>query len=866
MADLIFGAKNGLLDNVKQQLRFGVDVNYRDQKDGATALYWAACSGHASVISVLLDAAADVNVTVKWGSTALHAAADRGHTECMKLLLEHNADPNIQNQNGDAPLHLAAYRGYEKACLILLEFNVDVTIPNKGGKNAQQEAQAGQHFELAKILEEKSRGRLAASYPQYQPNRKTAVGRLPSTGYSNSDQEFKMAANFNITPNIMGNSVGFGNLPMRTDPVFGDTRDLLPAVPSRNMPVQKTFSAPPSPSEKITTSNKQREGGSPGSYMYAMQMTNQEAKGIIDDLQLKLAMAESEKDALKSKIANVAEKRYFEDSSLSLTTMESNSLQRVKNELSLTKQALSKSEQKNKQLENALAKKSNIQNPLNNLSASPGDNSQTPHNIASAAKSADFGLQLIKAISGIGKMFSSRDTNLFPIMSSSLEDMSSVTLQLYQTKLLDRLKSGKISLKKWRNCKLDRPGQVWTMGHQYKIVKKGQFSKTVNILLTRHTSVAFEILHHDKKYIMKVMPNEPDVQNIHFPGRNADYRSFNPVRNEQEVLLRLPPHSNLVSVLHHYEIPLRKLDSNFSHIRDQKTTIAIMPEYLMTLCKLMGVQQQNLSVPYALSENFFQQVLLQILKALAHLQDNSIAHRDIKPDCVYITESLQVVLGGFRMAMKLTGPSGQPIQFSKSCQIGAGNPWAWTPELKKWEKDGPPKSWERKVFLTQVYESTDIYNLGRMVFTLMKHERPEPQSTPNMIAHCGMTDWRVVPAGYSKPFTDLLQEMFAKDPQDRPTVKEAILRTSMMLYGPKIDEVQSQQDCDLWVVSQCSRLVAQMPDLRDRDCSNMATEELAHALDWELCTDYLTEVSNNELWQLICSLHRRSGHRKEMNT
>ncbi|XP_071966097.1 uncharacterized protein [Antedon mediterranea] len=858
MADLIFGAKNGLLEKVKQQLGLGVDVNHCDSKDGATALYWAACSGHSSVVSILLEYAANVNQTVNWGSTALHAAADRGHTKCMKLLLEHNANPNIQNQNGDTPLHLAAFRGHERACLILLDFDVDLTIPNKGGKNAKQEAQAGQHFELAKMLEEKSKGRLPASYPRYQPNMK----RQPSNGYSSSDQELKK---YNIMPDKKRYGVSVGDVPTRTDPVFGDTRDIFPTISSRNQPVHKTFSAPPSPSEKSNL-YKPKEGGSPGNYVYAMQLASQDAKGIIDDLQLKLAMAESEKDALKSKIEKVAEKRYFEDSSLSTASIEDSSIQRVKSELALTKQALCNLEQRNKQLENAISgQRASMQTPMNNLSGVTFDHARTPRNIASAIKHPDFGLQLIKAISEIGKMFNERDTSLFPIMSNTLADISSVTLQQNQKKLLDHLNNVKCNFKKWRTCRLDRPGQVWNMGHQYKLVQKSQFTKTVNYLLTRHISVAFEILHQDKKYIMKVMPIQPDIPNINFLG-NGSKNSFNAVKNEREVLLNVPAHSNLVTVLHYFELPLRYLDPNLSNLRDQRATMALMPEYLMTLCKLMKVQNQNPSIAFALCETFFQQVLLQILKALSHLQDHDIAHRDIKPDCVYITESLQVVLGGFRMAMKLTEQNGQPIQFTNRSQIGAGNPLAWTPELKKWEKEGPPKTWERKIMLSQVYESSDIYNFGRLIFSLMKQEMHAPQSTPNMINPCLMSDWRVVPRGYSKTFTDLLQEMFAKESQNRPTVKEAILRTSMMLYGPKVDEVQSQQDCDVWVISQCSRLVSQTPDLRDKNCNNMATEELAHAVDWELRTDYLTEVSGNELWQLICSLQNRSGHRKEINT
>ena len=50
----MYSANEGDLDEIRELLNFGVNVNFKD-KDGRTAFHIAACNGLTNVISLLLD-------------------------------------------------------------------------------------------------------------------------------------------------------------------------------------------------------------------------------------------------------------------------------------------------------------------------------------------------------------------------------------------------------------------------------------------------------------------------------------------------------------------------------------------------------------------------------------------------------------------------------------------------------------------------------------------------------------------------------------------------------------------------------------------------------------------------------------------
>lgn len=84
----------------------GADVNATD-KDGWTALSWAAWSGMPEVAAKLLEKGANTAVADRQGNTPLIIAAQRGNTAIVKLLLEKGADKAAQAREGKKALDFA---------------------------------------------------------------------------------------------------------------------------------------------------------------------------------------------------------------------------------------------------------------------------------------------------------------------------------------------------------------------------------------------------------------------------------------------------------------------------------------------------------------------------------------------------------------------------------------------------------------------------------------------------------------------------------------------------------------------------------------------------------------------------------------
>jgi len=135
---------------VRALLSRGADVNRREPVHGQTALMWAAAGGQAQVVTLLVGAGADVrarsraypqtvtsevtqrrgrealNYTVpRGGSTPILFAARSGDAESVRVLVAAGADVNDALPNGMTALVEAAHSGNEEAAIALLERGAD---------------------------------------------------------------------------------------------------------------------------------------------------------------------------------------------------------------------------------------------------------------------------------------------------------------------------------------------------------------------------------------------------------------------------------------------------------------------------------------------------------------------------------------------------------------------------------------------------------------------------------------------------------------------------------------------------------------------------------------------------------------------
>jgi len=98
-------------------VELGADVNMQDNY-GIRPLSNAACNGHVEVVVSLMQHGADVHAVAINGDTALHAACTAA---VVTLLLEAGAQLHRRNNKGDTPLFEAIHEGNASAVTALVQ-------------------------------------------------------------------------------------------------------------------------------------------------------------------------------------------------------------------------------------------------------------------------------------------------------------------------------------------------------------------------------------------------------------------------------------------------------------------------------------------------------------------------------------------------------------------------------------------------------------------------------------------------------------------------------------------------------------------------------------------------------------------------
>ncbi|HUN45461.1 MAG TPA: ankyrin repeat domain-containing protein [Stellaceae bacterium] len=128
-------AEQNKIDDVQTRLSAGDSPDTVD-KNGRTALTYAAMLGNAAMAKLLIDRGASVKFRDKLGNTALHWAADRGNSELVSLLLAAHAPVDDENKQGITPLMMAAGRGQIAVVRLLLKGGADAGKRDFTGQDA----------------------------------------------------------------------------------------------------------------------------------------------------------------------------------------------------------------------------------------------------------------------------------------------------------------------------------------------------------------------------------------------------------------------------------------------------------------------------------------------------------------------------------------------------------------------------------------------------------------------------------------------------------------------------------------------------------------------------------------------------------
>jgi tetratricopeptide (TPR) repeat protein len=111
---------------VKRLIQKGADVNVRAPGGGKTPLHIAVNGNLEAIVTLLLEAKANVNAVTDRKFTPLHIAAQTGNVTLIQKLLDAGAVIDAPTDVGCTPLHEAAAKGHQEAVVTLVERGANI--------------------------------------------------------------------------------------------------------------------------------------------------------------------------------------------------------------------------------------------------------------------------------------------------------------------------------------------------------------------------------------------------------------------------------------------------------------------------------------------------------------------------------------------------------------------------------------------------------------------------------------------------------------------------------------------------------------------------------------------------------------------
>ena len=160
-----------------------------------------------------------------------------------------------------------------------------------------------------------------------------------------------------------------------------------------------------------------------------------------------------------------------------------------------------------------------------------------------------------------------------------------------------------------------------------------------------------------------------------------------------------------------------------------------------------------------LKEIEVQYYITQLIQALIHLHDRNIVHRDLKLGNIFLTGKMELKLGDFGLAKKLS------FRDEKISEM-VGTPAYMAPEIL-----------ENKGYSLEV----DIWSLGVIMYYLIIGKLPFNKPNQEDIKRVSFPKKAII----SRAAKSLIEQILVKDPKERPSLKQ-ILRHDFFTLGRSI--------------------------------------------------------------------------------